>query len=407
MTRRFRHKWRIVIYILTQKQKQEEKENRARATRKNILYWLEIIQIALESSIKKGHESPLVSVCIPSFNNECSIAQTIDSILNQTYENIEIILIDNGSTDNTFNVMQKYLDKKIKIHRNDKNIGVVGNWNKCIEHATGKYVCIFHADDIYSPYIIEIQVKAFNESQDIAAVFTTGYLMDDKQAIIGEISLPKINAIQIKYNFDSLFNNILSHGNFLVCPSAMVKKEVYDNIGKFTDEYASCLDTDMWFRILKKYPIMVINKKLLLYRIGSIHTKVKKLIDRRGLFSTNSSCHFQIMDVYLNKYKNNGKKIQQIALIKYEISKMHDEIRRVESYMMHSKYTKSKLVLTAALNKVTLTNIFKHKTNFRDIFKYLYGLMVLCLLKTNFQSILKPAILYKNRLYIFHSARAR
>ena len=349
------------------------------------------------------HEYPLVSICIPSFNNEKSISHTIDSILNQTYENIEIILIDNCSTDNTFNVMQKYLDKNIKIYRNDKNIGVVGNWNKCIEYATGEYVCIFHADDIYSPYIIEIQVKAFDETQDIAAVFTTSYIMDDKQAIIGEINLPKINVKQIKYDFDSLFNDILSHGNYLVCPSAMVKKEVYENIGKFTDEYASCLDTDMWFRIIKQYPIMVINKKLLLYKTGSIHTKIKKLIHRRGLFSTNSSCHFQIMDAYLNKYKTNGKKIQKIALIKYEISKMHDEIRRAESYVIHSKYSESKLVLNTILNKVTLKNIFKHKTNFKDIFKYLYGLMMLCFLKNGFQNILKPVILHRNRLHIVYS----
>ena len=73
------------------------------------------------------NEYPLVSICIPSFNNEKSISYTIDSILNQTYENIEIILIDNCSTDNTFNVMQKYLDKNIKIYKNDENIGVVGN----------------------------------------------------------------------------------------------------------------------------------------------------------------------------------------------------------------------------------------------------------------------------------------
>ena len=231
--------------------------------------------------------------------------------------------------------------------------------------------------------------------------------MDNKEAIIGKTHLPKINVKQIKYNFDSLFNDILSHGNFLVCPSAMVKKEVYENIGKFTDEYASCLDTDMWFRILKKYPIMVINKQLLLYQEGNIHTKIKKLIDRRGLFSTNSSCHFQIMDAYLNIYKTNGKKIQKIALIKYDISKMHDEIRRVESYLVYSKYSKSKLVLTTALNKVTLKNIFKHKTHFRDILKYLYGLMMLYFLKTGFQSILKPFILYRNRLHIVYSNQLR
>lgn len=349
------------------------------------------------------NEYPLVSICIPSFNNEKSISYTIDSILNQTYENIEIILIDNCSTDNTFNVMQKYLDKNIKIYKNDENIGVVGNWNKCIEYATGKYVCIFHADDIYSPHIIEIQVKAFDENHDTAAIFTTSYIMDDKQAIIGEINLPDKNVKQIKYNFDRLFNDILSRGNYLVCPSAMVKKEVYENIGIFTDEYGSCLDTDMWFRILKKYPIMVINKKLLLYKTGSIHTKIKKLVDRRGLFSTKSSCHFQIMDAYLNKYKTNKIKIQKIALIKYEVSKMHDDIRRVESYVMHSKYSESKLVLKTTFNKTTLKNILKYKSNFKDIFKYMYGLMMLCFLKTGFQSILKPVILYRNRLHVVYS----
>ena len=92
---------------------------------------------------------PLVSVCIPAYNNAEYIKDTIDSILNQTYQNIELVIVDDNSKDNTYELIQEIGDERIKLYHNDKNLGMSGNWNRCLSLCTGKYAKLVCADDIY------------------------------------------------------------------------------------------------------------------------------------------------------------------------------------------------------------------------------------------------------------------
>ena len=75
---------------------------------------------------------PLVSVCIPAYNNEEYIAQTINNILGQSYKNIELIIVDDNSMDNTLDVIKSFTDKRIKVYKNESNLGMAGNWNRCL-----------------------------------------------------------------------------------------------------------------------------------------------------------------------------------------------------------------------------------------------------------------------------------
>jgi len=99
------------------------------------------------NSKQKLSNQPLVSICIPTYNAKKTVVQTVQSILNQTYKNLEIIIVDNASTDNTLDLLQKFKDPRIKIYKNIKNIGAEKNFSRCIELAKGKYIAIFHADD--------------------------------------------------------------------------------------------------------------------------------------------------------------------------------------------------------------------------------------------------------------------
>jgi glycosyltransferase involved in cell wall biosynthesis len=116
---------------------------------------------------------PTVSVLIPVYNRESLITETVQSVLNQTYQDFEIIIVDNASTDNTWEVCKQLAKKdlRIKIWQNDINIGPVLNWKKCIEKAQGEYGKILFSDDLIQPTFLEKTIPFLEDSQ-IGFVFT-------------------------------------------------------------------------------------------------------------------------------------------------------------------------------------------------------------------------------------------
>jgi glycosyltransferase involved in cell wall biosynthesis len=117
---------------------------------------------------------PLVSILIPVYNRENLVAQTIESALSQTYKNIEIIIVDNCSTDNTWEVLEKYSksDQRIKIFKNLTNLGPVRNWIRCIEECSGEYSNFLYSDDIIHENFIDITLGILHKSKKIGFVRT-------------------------------------------------------------------------------------------------------------------------------------------------------------------------------------------------------------------------------------------
>lgn len=116
--------------------------------------------------------APLVSILIPVYNRESIITETVESARRQTYENIEIIIVDNASTDRTYDVLRRLalIDDRIKLFRNDVNVGPVRNWLRCVEEATGMYGKILWSDDLIADDFIEQTLPALRS--DVAFVFT-------------------------------------------------------------------------------------------------------------------------------------------------------------------------------------------------------------------------------------------
>lgn len=113
-----------------------------------------------------------VSILIPVYNRENIIAETIQSALDQTYTNIEVVIVDNASSDNTWQVIQSFAtqDSRIKAFRNETNLGPVRNWLRCIEEATGEYGKILWSDDLIAPVFIEKTLPLFND--EVGFVYT-------------------------------------------------------------------------------------------------------------------------------------------------------------------------------------------------------------------------------------------
>lgn len=129
--------------------------------------------------------SPEVSILIPVYNREKIISETIECAINQTYKNIEIILCDNASTDGTWGILEKYVqkDSRVRIFRNEENVGPVLNWKKCLNYATGKYGKILWSDDLIAETFIEHTLPLFDD--DTAFVMTGTHVFDPEINYVG------------------------------------------------------------------------------------------------------------------------------------------------------------------------------------------------------------------------------
>jgi glycosyltransferase involved in cell wall biosynthesis len=242
--------------------------------------------------------SPLVCICIPTYNAEHTIRETLASILNQSHSNLIVQLVDNASTDRTLEIVEAFDDKRIHIHRNGSNIGAEGNFNRCIQLATGKYTAIYHADDLYEPQMVERQVALLERAQRVGAVFTEATVIDQTGAPIGKLSVPVPSHLENGlYDFPTLFKSILKSSNFLICPSAMVRTEIYLNEIKCWqgDLFGSAADLDVWLRISQTHSIAILHQPLIRYRVSttqSTHSLIRLRTERAEFF--------RVIDRYLD-----------------------------------------------------------------------------------------------------------
>ncbi|EIY4765827.1 glycosyltransferase family 2 protein [Vibrio cholerae] len=147
----------------------------------------------------------LVSILIPVFNRECFIAETLHSALNQTYQEIEVVVVDNCSTDSTWDIIQAIAlkDSRVKCFRNESNIGPVRNWKRCIDEANGVYGKILWSDDLIHERFIEETVAEFNK--DVAFVYTAvGIFSDNPKEYDVYFSQPKNSIISSSVYIESL-----------------------------------------------------------------------------------------------------------------------------------------------------------------------------------------------------------
>lgn len=242
--------------------------------------------------------SPIVCICVPTYNASTTVAETLESILAQTYKNIIVHVSDNASTDNTLEVVDSIVDSRLFVHRNRENIGGEGNFTRCIGLASGKYTAIFHADDVYEPDMIARQVAYLEANSGIGAVFTAAITIDEKGRPLGAIgTAPADDGGVASFDFQKLFKAMLLQHNFLVCPSALVRTSIYQDAIKVwgNSEFKSASDVDTWLRIAWLQPIAVLSVPLMRYRIS------RKQYSHVNLQRTERADFFSVMDFYLAK----------------------------------------------------------------------------------------------------------
>ena len=190
------------------------------------------------------HKSPFITVSIPVFNGQDYISECINSVINQSYINFELLIIDNCSTDDTKSIILNYDDHRIRYIRNDTNIGAFNNFNKCIKMATGEYFVLLPHDDLLLPGALKQFVLAL-KNEKIGFVYSAMQVIDEN----GNILQKKINHISNKaFTSEEALMDIIK--NFMPIQCAMVRTKILKNLGGFDLNYSLSTDIHLWSRII-------------------------------------------------------------------------------------------------------------------------------------------------------------
>ncbi len=206
-------------------------------------------------------ETPLVSIICISMNHQAFVKQSFDSIVNQTYQNMEILYVDNNSVDSTFEIAEeifKNSDRPYRGYKREKNYNIAQNLNFLIKKAKGKYISVQSGDDWWAIENIEKKVRFYELNQHFGLVYANGYYFYEDT---GTTILPS-NIHLFKQGF--IFDDVLLGGIYFPIGYIM-RKDIFDIVGYY-DENIKIDDWDMWLRILKHFPIGYFSEPLTYYR---------------------------------------------------------------------------------------------------------------------------------------------
>ena len=207
--------------------------------------------------------TPLVSVIIPAYNADKYIERTIRSVLLQDYENIEIIIIDDGSTDNTATVVKKLVNEDKRLHYvHQRNGGVSSARNHGYKLSKGEYLAFLDADDVWLPENIRKKVEHLQNDPVTGLVHSDALLIDENDKPLDEIKKGKSGWI---------LDDLLSwNGTCIPAPSSiLVKREVVDTAGGFDTNLSTAADQEFFFRVAAKYKIGRVEEITWQYRMHS------------------------------------------------------------------------------------------------------------------------------------------
>lgn len=196
---------------------------------------------------------PLLTVLMPVFNAEKYLPQAIDSILHQTLTDFEFLIIDDGSADSSVEIIRAYTDPRIRLVRNEQNLGISATLNKGIALASAELIARMDADDISYPTRLQKQYEYFQAHPDCALVSTWAReITEDNKPILTE-----------EFNSD-YYRYMLNFECWIYHPTVMYKKAAVLEFGGYSERY--CEDYDLWWKLSRKYPIVNLPEVLLDYR---------------------------------------------------------------------------------------------------------------------------------------------
>ena len=208
-------------------------------------------------------KTPLVTVLMPAYNAEKYIGEAIDSILNQTMRDFELIIVNDGSTDNTQQIVRSYTDERIRYFINGENIGIAESFNRAISVARGKYLAIAEHDDISHPQRFKISVSYLEKHSEIDILSSQIESFEGTPPLLKTIAgMTKAYASPMQIKCAAVFGE-----KRLIHPAQMMRVsalERYDT--QYNGNYRICCDFDLFMQLIPFAKMVALSPKLILYR---------------------------------------------------------------------------------------------------------------------------------------------
>lgn len=241
------------------------------------------------SIIESG--APCVSIIVTTFNRQKLLRETVNSILSQTFENFELIIVDNMSEDGTKEYIGGISDNRVKYFRNPNGGVIAVNRNFGIKNSRGVYIAFCDDDDLWYPTKLDQQVTLLNKNADVTLCYTQAEsFLDDK------IVAPRMNR---RYVYRNHFSALL-RGNYFPNSSVIVRSYVFEKLGLLTENPSLREDYEMWLRIAKHYKLKGFEASLIRYRMHSSNVAGNRALETlRAIRTVRSVCNLLDIPFYL------------------------------------------------------------------------------------------------------------
>lgn len=200
---------------------------------------------------------PLISVIIPAYNAEKTIQETIDSVLNQTFQDFEIIVINDGSQDKTLEIVNSIKDPRLQVF-SYPNAKQAASRNRGISHSTGEFLAFLDADDLWKPDKLEAQLKALQDNPEAAVAYSWSQCIDEKGHFLREASQSTTSGdVYAKL----LLCDFLDNGS-----NPLVRRQALEQVGTFDESLPPAEDWELWIRLAARYHFVAVPYPHILYR---------------------------------------------------------------------------------------------------------------------------------------------
>jgi len=242
--------------------------------------------------MSKKYIPDLVSVIIPTYNSENFLPQAINSVLTQTYSKVELIVVNDGSTDNTQKAINPYRNKLLYLYKENGGPGSARNFG--IEKSQGEYIAFLDADDYWLPEKLKTQVRYLKNHRNFALIHSNTWILEENKELYPRFinKLPPIGKFYQKLFLQNCINNL----------TVILKRECFDAVGGFDESEAliGFEDYDLWLRIASNYEIGYFDEIVAVYRVHP-----------RNISSESKAIKSQIF--LMEKFKNTGSGTQKLS----------------------------------------------------------------------------------------------
>lgn len=248
--------------------------------------------------------NPSVSVCIPVYNGEQFLAETIRSVLDQTYRDFELVILDNASTDRSGDIAASFDDPRIRIERNPDTLPQGDNWNRVVELARGPIVKVVCADDLLHPRCVEQQVAPLEADPGIALVASRRHMIDERRRVIaprrGLRGLIGVHTgVEVARRVVRNGANPIGEAN-----NVLFRRADFFTVGGWRADRSHVMDLDMWLRLLQVGDFLGLPQTLAAFRIArnsiTSHSDERLYEQQRALIEElGDSPYFQVREVDL------------------------------------------------------------------------------------------------------------